>query len=421
MGTNRRDRVCVLLVALLASLSVQMVMAATGGRVKGSVTDENGLPVADVKITLTSEATNFLDTTTTDKKGKFAYYFVDATEPYNLRFEKEGHQTTDVPLRPQVGGNLRLSVEVPTDMSSSKGGELVSQPVLSAGAEAFNLGVNAARAGDLEAAEEKFSEAIRKEPDLVAPYAALASLHQESGENDKAVEFAEMALARESDNARALMVLYDVYSALGEKERAETYLERVRDAGGGMEAAIRVYNVGAQSYRAGDIDTATMRFREALQIEPVFAAPHAALATIYLSKGENQNALDEANAALAEEPDNKGALRTKFNAEHALGDETAAAQTLARMAESDSAGTADAFFTRGSQAFEAGQIEVAMEALIQAVELDPTHASAHYTLGLCYINSGDAAKAKNHLQIFLDLDPEHPEAPNAREMLKYAS
>ncbi len=420
MGNNRRDIVFIVLTVLLALSSMQMLSAGTGGRVKGTVVDENGLPVAAVLITLTSEATNFFDTTTTNDKGRFAYYFVDATEPYNLRFEKEGHQTTDVPLKPQVGGNLKLHVEVPTEESDSKGGEIGAEPVLSPGAEAFNFGVNAAREGDSVTAKEKFLEAIKIEPELVAPYAALASIYQEEGESTKAIESAEMALAKEPDNSRALMVLYDVYKDLGEKERADIYFERVRSAGGGREAAIRVYNVGAESFRKGDLETALKRFSEALQLSPDFASAHAAVGTIYLAQGNSESALDAANAALAIEPDNKGAMRTKYNSQQALGDESGAAETLALMAQSDSVGTAEAFYFRGRQAFETGQIELAMEALSKAVEVDPLHAAAHFTLGLCYINSGDTTKAKTHLQTFLDLEPEHPEADNAREMLKYA-
>lgn len=417
MGNIRRDAVFMVLVAFC---SVQVLAAATGGRVKGTVVDQNGLPVVGVTITYTSEATDFHDTSTTDKKGKFAYYFVDASGPYNLRFEKEGHRTTDVPLRPQIGGNLRLQVELPTEDSESAGGRLGGEPVLSAGAEAFNLGVNAARDGDRETAKERFFEAIKEEPELVAPYPALASIYQDEGDNPRAIEFAQKALAKEPDNARALMTLYDVYNDLGDTERANSYMDRVLANGGGMDAAIRIYNAGAESFRGGDLDTAALRFKEAVQLAPDFADAYAALGSTCLAQGETQNALDAANSALGIESGNRGALRTKYNAQIALGDDAGAAETLAVMAKSDSAGTAEALFSRGRQAFEAGDVEMATQALSRAVEVDPLHAGAHYTLGLCFINSGDQEKAKNHLEIFLALEPEHPEAANAREMLKYA-
>ena len=417
MGNRRKDAVFMVFGAFLV---VQMLSAGTGGRVKGTVVDQNGLAVAGVAITFTAEATNFRDTATTDEKGKFAYYFVDATERYILRFEKEGYQSTDVPLDPRVGGNLKLHVEIPTEESESKGGEIAAQPVLSAGAEAFNLGVNAAREGDLQTAKERFFEAIKKEPKLVAPYPALASIYHDEGDNAKAVEFAEKALAKDPDNSQALMTLYDVYNSLGEKDRANSYMERVLASGGGMSAAIRIFNAGAETFRSGDLETAAQRFKESVQLAPDFAAAHAALGTIYLAQGQTQSALEAANAALALEPENKGALRTKFNSQHALGDAAGAAETLALMAQSDSIGTAEAFYSQGKQAFDTGQIDLATEALSNAVELNPLHADAHYTLGLCLFNSGETAKAKSHLETFLDLAPEHPEAANAREMLKYA-
>ena len=41
-------------------------------------------------------------------------------------------------------------------------------------------------------------------------------------------------------------------------------------------------------------------------------------------------------------------------------------------------------------------------------------------LGLVYVNTGDSAKAKEHLQKFIDLAPDDPEVATAKQMLDYA-
>ncbi|MCB1055625.1 MAG: tetratricopeptide repeat protein, partial [Acidobacteria bacterium] len=50
---------------------------------------------------------------------------------------------------------------------------------------------------------------------------------------------------------------------------------------------------------------------------------------------------------------------------------------------------------------------------------DPERADAHYTLGLCYLNSGDTAKAREQLGKVLELAPDSSWARDAKEMLGY--
>jgi tetratricopeptide (TPR) repeat protein len=52
---------------------------------------------------------------------------------------------------------------------------------------------------------------------------------------------------------------------------------------------------------------------------------------------------------------------------------------------------------------------------------DPNHPRAHYMLGLCYVNSGDLPRAKEHLQTFIRLAPKDKEAATAEEMIKYSA
>jgi tetratricopeptide (TPR) repeat protein len=49
---------------------------------------------------------------------------------------------------------------------------------------------------------------------------------------------------------------------------------------------------------------------------------------------------------------------------------------------------------------------------------DEDYADAYYYLGIITIGQGDAEKAKELLQKFLDLDPENPNAPVAQKILE---
>ena len=79
----------------------------------------------------------------------------------------------------------------------------------------------------------------------------------------------------------------------------------------------------------------------------------------------------------------------------------------------------DDLYKQGVAVFNAGQIDDARALFDRVLELDPDHAHSHYMLGMCFVNTGDNAQALEHLEKFLELDPENPDAATAREMVNY--
>ena len=66
------------------------------GRISGSVRDEAGKPVPDVKIVITTMANSrFKKELTTGKDGSWATFLDDAPSPYHYRFEKPGYAAVE--------------------------------------------------------------------------------------------------------------------------------------------------------------------------------------------------------------------------------------------------------------------------------------------------------------------------------------
>jgi hypothetical protein len=62
------------------------------GRISGKVTDGNGDPVGDVKVTITTKSiSNFKKELATKKDGTWATFLSDATLTYHYLFEKPGY------------------------------------------------------------------------------------------------------------------------------------------------------------------------------------------------------------------------------------------------------------------------------------------------------------------------------------------
>jgi len=66
---------------------------------------------------------------------------------------------------------------------------------------------------------------------------------------------------------------------------------------------------------------------------------------------------------------------------------------------------AEAYFEKGAELGQKQQWPEAIQALKEAVRLDPDHAKAHMTLMLSYAGAMDLDSAKKHYEILKKLDP----------------
>jgi tetratricopeptide (TPR) repeat protein len=390
--------------ALLAMLCAATVFAQAQGRVQATVVDENGEPIPDIVVTVTNPEIGYDQTFKTNGKGRFSVIFVDAARQYVFHFEKAGFQKTDRVLKPSVGENLKHTFEVPSVNAApetpQEGDVLRSKnPAINT----FNEGVIAFQDGDRATAVAKFREAMELDPELASPYLAMAGIYLEEGKPADAVTMAEKTVELEPENSRALRILYDAYGDLGDEAKAKQVLDRLKEVDTGTDTAIRVFNEGAEAARVGDLEGAAARFRDAVEVDPELAPAHAALARIYLAQKKYSEALAAAEEALGLDPGNTDVARQVFQ----------------EMATSDPEGTAQALYDRGVDMFNAGNTAGAKVAFEQALAANPDHARAHYMLALCLVNAGQSAAAKEHLQKFLELAPEDPDAGTAREMLEY--
>jgi tetratricopeptide (TPR) repeat protein len=180
-----------------------------------------------------------------------------------------------------------------------------------------------------------------------------------------------------------------------------------------------VFNEGNAAAREGDYALAKEKYRQALALDSGLEPAHAALATVLLLEKNYAEAAEAAGAALALEPTNEKMLTLRYQAYKALGEKEKTAEALAALEAADPKIAATDLFNRGVVAFDAGRMQDAIEALEQALTADPEFAKAHYYLGLCHVNTGNTALAREHLTAFVEMAPEDPDAAAARDMLDY--
>lgn len=413
-----------LLAASLLLLPAVSALAVGQGRLQAQVVDENGEPLAGVEVHITADEIAYEKTLTTKKNGNITLLVVDATRSYTFQFTKEGYRPVQEQVKLTPGDVTRKTFTVPS-LEAAPMAPSAEQVAAVEGrnkaVKAFNEGVRLMQSGDSVAAKEQFLEAARIDAEMPQPLSALAGLYLDEKDYAQAVAAADKLLALDPDNPRALQIQYDAYVEMEDKAKAAAALDRLSALeGGGTDAAVRVFNQGAEAARVGDVDTALARFEKAAELDPELAPAHAALAGIYLDRDEHQKAVEAAEAALGIDPDLVEVQKIRYEGYRRMGQEEKAKEVFAEMAESDPEGLAETLYENGRRAFDAGNAEQARVAFEQALQADPDYARAHYMLGLVYVNLGDGAKAKEHLQKFIDMAPDDPEVATAREMLQYA-
>lgn len=406
--------------ALLAAFALAASAHAVGeGRVIGTVTDDQGAPLAGVKVTFTRPGTDYKQEKTSDAKGKFTILVLDATQEYTIHLEKEGYQPYEEVLKPKPEDTLRVNYQLgklaPAGPSDEQLKELEgkNQAVAS-----FNEGVNLLRSNDLAGAAAKFEAATQSDNNLAPAYGALAEVYAELGKNAEALAAADRYLQLEPGSVRGLKVRFDALKAMGDKAKMNEALAALAVADKSRDTAIRIYNLGAEASRTGNRDEAIAYLKQTLEVDPTLDQAYTALGQVYMVKKSYKEALAALEPLLARDPQNLEALTIRFEALKAAGDKEGAKAAEAAMKTAQASQSPETLYKQGVAQYNSNNLVSAIETLEKAVAADPKHAKAHYMLGLAYSGS-DGAKAKEHLQKFLELAPNDPDAATAKEMLTY--
>jgi len=415
MRATVRRGVCLALVLLLLPA---LASAERKARLRGRIVDVNGAPIEGVEVTVTSpEIPSFNVTKVTDRRGMFIVDYSRVNVTYVYRFEKAGFQ----PLEVRQVWNLEGTQDAewalqPATVQLAEGVKPASSSVPAV--EAYNEGIAAFKAKAYTAAEAKFKEAVGYDPNLQQGWAALAVVQVELGLFEQAAKAAEKAIALGASDEAVLTARWQAYAALKDEEKAAQALRDLEAAGRRAEEAKRFHNEAVALAKAGNKEAALAKFQQALNLDPKLVESQVGLSTVALELGRWGEAADAAEAALKVDPKNGKAVRLRYNACLHLSDRGRLADALVGLAAVEPTVARDGLLKLGFDAYDAGNMAEARERFSKALEIDPNQALAHYYLAIAYINEGALPQARTHLEAFLRLAPDHPEAPSAREMLK---
>ena len=257
--------------ALALLLAAGAALAVGQGRITGVVTDGKGVPLADVKVTVTTKALgNFKMELKTDKDGRWGTVLNDATLVYHYKFEKQGYMGVEQDKKVPIASTEELNVQLLTqDQAIEKG---VVKQVLDPFVTAYNAAVEAYQAGDMDAAWTKAQDAVKLGPDKANGYDLAAKIAVRRKDWDGTIAMGEKSLALEADNPPLVGILMEAYRAKGDKAKAAEYEKKYIAANPDQPDVI--YNQAVDLYNKGKFKEAEPLLLKVVEAKPDHAKAH---------------------------------------------------------------------------------------------------------------------------------------------------
>jgi len=180
--------------------------------------------------------------------------------------------------------------------------------------------------------------------------------------------------------------------------------------------AAKAYNDGVDLMNAGDKEGAAKKFEEAVAKNPDLPQAWNALAALAYEKKDWAKTIDYGQKATDLDPSLSNLYAMMGDAAAKSGDKKAAAEWQKKYAEANP-DSPETLYNKGIDAYNKKNLKEAESLLTKAVEAKPEFALAHFWLGMTSFTLNKKGAAREHLDKYLQLDPNGSEAATAKEIL----
>ncbi len=268
--------------------------------IKGTVTDQDGNPLKNVKITFSDPSRGMKFTVESDKKGNFMKVGIPPTV-YQITAELDGYFPMRSQARIRFGFTENIAItlrKVPPKIEDNR--------TLSQGIEFF-------RQGQYDQAIVAFQKVVDQFPNNVEGYYNLGLSYLRKGELDQAIEALEMAVEVYPEGLESYLALGECYFLRGESEKAlKTFSKAVEIQ---PENPKVHYNLGIVYYKMDNGEKALKSFDKTLELNPGFSSAHYQAALTAVKLGSYKLAIQHFEAFLKLEPEAPEAEQIKVMVE----------------------------------------------------------------------------------------------------------
>lgn len=291
---------------LCAAMATNL-FAVGEARMTGKVVDASTKqPLTDATIHVVSapgSGKNFKQDYKVDKDGKYAIFLLDGTIKYVFTVSAAGHASYEETMKLKLGEPNAKDFELSTGTAAPSGTALEAKA--DPAVVAYNEGASLANEGKDAEAIAKMEEAVAAKPDLVAGWSALGRLYLRAKSYPKAIDAANKVLAIDSEDQDMFAVLYESYTATGDKAKAAEYKAKL------PADAHSLFNDAAKLINAGKDKEAEPLLKQAVAADDKFGQAFYELGMVYVRTGNNAEAKANLQKYLDLEPTGKDATTAK--------------------------------------------------------------------------------------------------------------
>ena len=301
----RRSLALTVVLLAFAANAFAVGQARITGKIVDAVT-KKAIPEAVVTVKAT-EAKTFNENYKAKKDGSYAIFLLDGTIKYEFSYNAPGYRSYVEVMKLDLSKpNVRDIELVPAGATTASAATIPASEIkIDPAVAAFNAGAALANEGKDAEAVVKFEEAVAARPELTQGWQALARVSVRTKNYDRAIASAEKALEADSEDTDMLAVLYESYTAKGDKAKAAEFRKRLPANASGL------FNDAARAINAGKDGDAEPLLKQAIAADASFAPAHYELGLLYVRAGKNAEARAALTKYLELEPNGKDAPTAK--------------------------------------------------------------------------------------------------------------
>jgi tetratricopeptide (TPR) repeat protein len=291
----------------MAAVFVPPVAGQASGRVRGIVTDEDGNPLANVKILMKSTTYTFKLETVSDNKGKWAFLGFDK-DVFEFTFSKDGFETgqTQVFLS-GVNRNPDQTIVLIKKVKDFAQGVVdpADRELLKTASEMYEAGQYAEAVPLLKEFIDGHPTIYMARGNLAKTYLKLKQYADAIAEYQKILEALKAdAAATEIDakTADIYVAMAEAYQDQGLYDQAGTYYMKAVDLIPPTDPAVP-FNLAELLFRANRVDDAIRYYGLAIQLKPEAGLYELKLGFALLNKGDTSSAVEHFEKFLTLSPD----------------------------------------------------------------------------------------------------------------------
>ncbi len=252
------------------------------GKMRGIVSDENGNPIAGVKVKLFNLKAQGGYDTKTNKKGIWKAFFIRGGQWY-VDLIKEGYEMKKI-TTPVVKESNGKMIEIETTLKKVEG-QAMSKNLL----KEYEKGNNLYNSKKYKEALTVFNNIVKESPDTYIINLGIGNCYMQLTDYDKAIDSYKKVIAKEPKHIDAIIAIGNCYSNKKDSKTALIWYAKI-DATK-IKDAVVLYNIGVFNFNASKSKEAVKFFKLALKTDDKYLDAYYQLGLSYIGLAKMKEAI----------------------------------------------------------------------------------------------------------------------------------